>query len=706
MAEKAGKDNRNNPPRGPSASGTPKAGTPNLPNRTELTTQMANAPGPVGNLEEAKNYLVQKRWLLIDEPSDSYKLADILFAASLENKVPDHAAAVMRAVGWLLAEQIDDKLSNRIAEATAELFCKRAEPLFIELENHRDRLSKENDFLKATGTKQSETTNQLIETVTKLDSSTNTFKDIAGNLKDSASKHATAITQSVNAADKVTAAAATIDTMASTLKDTQPHVQSLAESAKQLAEVVSALKATKPTTQYNQPTPSWAAMASGATNPSSSPTPYSTDEPSHITRITQRLLTAAKQIYVEYNADDPKAPTDRSGPAIHELRTKFNAWMKEIDTAKNAVTESSGFAIRAISILEKNAILFEFDSVDSAKRFQEYCEHNFLLARLCDSAKIKPRTYRLIFKFVPCDGSFDPNNNDHIRYIEEDQCLPQGAIVSASWVKRPELRSPNQKTANLKVICSSAEFANHFIKDRVYIANAKVEVKKDIQEPLRCNKCHEYGHIRDRCPNPERCGSCAREHPTVDCPNPTKLHCVSCGVSSKHASNDRTKCQHYNTRCQSLDARIPENGMPYFPILNVPWTWASNPKKPFPAQRQRQPQTTQNQQPAAPPPPPPRTNNQQQNQPARQQPPAQPQPSAPPQAAPQNRVQTTLGTAPTYSQNGAPPQMQWQLVQQQPYSRQLPPHFQPNPAQPPLGGIPTRFYNAGYIGDDHQYWGR
>ena len=196
------------------------------------------------------------------------------------------------------------------------------------------------------------------------------------------------------------------------------------------------------------------------------------------------------------------------GPAAHALCTQFNTWMKELDSAKNALTDLSRYAICAIQFLNREAFL-KFDSVELLTKFQDYCTNNSLLMCLCDSMRIKPRSYKPIFKFVPCMGSFDPTNADHIHIIKGDQCLPPNAITSASWIKKPKFRHPGQTISNLKVICSTTEYANHFIKDRVYIVNLRVEVKKDIQEPLCCNKCHEYGHIRDKCTNTECCSNCA-----------------------------------------------------------------------------------------------------------------------------------------------------------------------------------------------------
>ena len=133
------------------------------------------------------------------------------------------------------------------------------------------------------------------------------------------------------------------------------------------------------------------------------------------------------------------------------------------------------------------------------------------------------------YKFIPCDGTFTPEDKEQLRAIEEEHKLESGSILSASWIKKPKHRSPNQKTANIKVICSSHIMANHLLLERIFIANTWVIVLKDAQEPIRCNKCQKYGHIREGCSNDERCANCANPTPQTPAPNPmnTIVYCAA-----------------------------------------------------------------------------------------------------------------------------------------------------------------------------------
>ncbi|KAF8808116.1 hypothetical protein BYT27DRAFT_7030340, partial [Phlegmacium glaucopus] len=78
-------------------------------------------------------------------------------------------------------------------------------------------------------------------------------------------------------------------------------------------------------------------------------------------------------------------------------------------------------------------------------------------------ATIKAKGYNLIFKFVPCTGNFDPSDANCISDLESSNNLQPGSISSATWLKRLDRRSPSQKVASLKVVCSSPETANHLL---------------------------------------------------------------------------------------------------------------------------------------------------------------------------------------------------------------------------------------------------
>lgn len=94
---------------------------------------------------------------------------------------------------------------------------------------------------------------------------------------------------------------------------------------------------------------------------------------------------------------------------------------------------------------------------------------------------------------------------------------------------------------------------------------------KDTQEPIWCNKCQEYRHIQAFCINEDCSTTCARPHDTSACSHPNDHRCVSYGISSDHSSSDKENCPQFAKHYASLDMWIPENTLPYFPVLGSPW---------------------------------------------------------------------------------------------------------------------------------------
>ena len=180
---------------------------------------------------------------------------------------------------------------------------------------------------------------------------------------------------------------------------------------------------------------------------------------------------------------------------------------------------------------------------------------------------------------MPCSGLFYPSLEAHLQEVEAEKDLPPNSIVSATWCKRPEKRSPNQKTATLKVFCTNPKAANMFITERIHVDNHLVNVHKNIKLPIRCVKCQEYGHTCDSCIGVEKCANCASvSHPTSSYTNEAAPSCVLCGIGLGHTSSS-PKCPVFAKKCAALDDRSPENAMPYFPTNEV-WTWSTAPNNP------------------------------------------------------------------------------------------------------------------------------
>ena len=314
------------------------------------------------------------------------------------------------------------------------------------------------------------------------------------------------------------------------------------------------------------------------------------------------------------------SPKECNRIAAFALQGKINEWIRVLGQEMHQVMSPAGQPIKVLQFTEWGAMLLKFKSKDYADHFNTYCRDNNLLKQICNTVKIQQRTYRVVMKFVPCNGSFSSEDKAQLCTIEAKHKLDKGVIVVTSWIKKPERQSPRQKTANVKVLCATPSVAKRLLMEHVFIANSHVVITKDIQEPIHCNKCQEYGHIHEQCENPEQCSNYARAHPATECNFPKNPHCVSCGTSLMHASSDRGNCLQFSRHMSTIDAHLPENSMPHFPILGQPsmfilvaklihnpttnYTNQPQPKTSIPVIQQQQ----QQHQIQPPPPPPPEAN--------------------------------------------------------------------------------------------------
>ena len=188
--------------------------------------------------------------------------------------------------------------------------------------------------------------------------------------------------------------------------------------------------------------------------------------------MVQRVSLTSKQLLINYGPlEEGEELRPKTIDKQRELRQLFNDWVDA--TAAAEVSEGQpppapSRAIRNISVFDRPSLLLKFDSAESKTLFAEMIDkNNFLLKELSPKARIRPRAYTVIFRFVPCGGSFDPSLEEHLCNIEKENDLQPNSISAASWCKHPEKRSPGQTTATLKVACSNPDVANHLITGRI-----------------------------------------------------------------------------------------------------------------------------------------------------------------------------------------------------------------------------------------------
>ena len=276
----------------------------------------------------------------------------------------------------------------------------------------------------------------------------------------------------------------------------------------------------------------------------------------------------ARQILVDIYDEEGVNTLEKS---LTELISKAN---KVIDSMSDA-DKPEKVKVEAGRKTHKNAILLTLNSKEAALWISEVGNEETFANAFSKGAHIREREYSLIAPRVPL--TFDPENPEHLREIEEANSLPSRVIRRARWIKPATRRRPGQTNAYAILTIASVDIANKVIKDGLGICGSLIRPTKQKREPVQCMKCRRWGHFADKCLGSEdTCGTCGGKHRTNVCSTSGKFHCVSCDVNS-HASWDRS-CPEFIRRCEAMDQKDPVNSMPFFPA-EQDWMLASRPNK-------------------------------------------------------------------------------------------------------------------------------
>jgi len=276
----------------------------------------------------------------------------------------------------------------------------------------------------------------------------------------------------------------------------------------------------------------------------------------------------AKQILVDIYDKEGINTLEKS---LTELITNANeALDKMVEAAKPSLVK-----IETVYKTKKNAILFMLNSKEAANWVREPGNEEMFANAFSKGLHIRDRLYNIVAPRVPL--TFEPENNTHLREIEEANGLTPCAMCKAQWIKPAECRRSGQTHAFAILSFSLANTANKLIWDGIGICGSLIRPMKQKQEPIQCMKCRRWGHFANRClENGDTCSTCGESHRTSICANDSKFYCVSCGDNS-HTSWDRA-CPEFIRRCASLDDRNPVNGMPFYPA-EQDWTLLSRPSR-------------------------------------------------------------------------------------------------------------------------------
>ena len=109
--------------------------------------------------------------------------------------------------------------------------------------------------------------------------------------------------------------------------------------------------------------------------------------------------------------------------------------------------------------------------------------------------------------------AFCTDRKEDLREVEEANSIDTDDIVKARWIKPVARRKPSQTCGHLIVSFRLPQLANDSLAYGLFIGHKKVYAEKCKQEPLRCLKCHGWGHMAANCgASMDVCGTCALQH--------------------------------------------------------------------------------------------------------------------------------------------------------------------------------------------------
>jgi hypothetical protein len=271
-------------------------------------------------------------------------------------------------------------------------------------------------------------------------------------------------------------------------------------------------------------------------------------DPLSYAQITQRHLPATHASTLARSNERQRQILIESAPGMPEGQGLTNLTEVKLvvkaNTAcdlMNVEKERAPAVLRFIGAkkLARGGILFDLNSAEAASWLRRTEVRDAFMEKFSGMSCMRDIECKVLGEFIPI--GFEPDAAGAITRIEEDSGLEVNAISRVTWAKAPARRKPGQMVAHLIIVLNSPENANYAIRNGLYIAGRKANIRMMVREPERCAKCQRYGHGNNKgTPHfakdckwvHDTCGGCGQNHRRDDCTaNLTRdSFCVNCNT--------------------------------------------------------------------------------------------------------------------------------------------------------------------------------
>lgn len=499
-------------------------------------------PGAVTGLESAEKYLTSVLLRQADEPLSPLHLAGVLFQVTqMAKPIPLAVTNAIRAVAFILKQHAASEIAEVVAKIAAEQLADSLSANIV------------NNVIAAIAP-------QVASIHTTAEALKTTF-DHSKQLHDTMEREKEEERNDLKtAAERIEDA---VDTLYESIEDCNNSYKLLTPSLEftqdRLNNLATQLSQPLPTiTQPTAPIPALPTYSSVA----------AANIPPSIDQAVARASIRAKQILLDPTSGHSLFPADTTNAFIAKRLSDILLDIRSEGTPTGTV--------RAVQRLRNGGLIVELDNENLAGWLKGPTGRILLESHLDSTACIRDRTFSIVIQFLLI--TYEIERDDFPRHIEAENHLPPNSIASIRWIKPPQRRTREQRTAFALLQVKDVETANNILKEGICIDAHRYAVNKDHKEPLRCAKCQKFGHMARNCSSPhDICGTCSGRHRTAQCNAFRTECCVSC-KSQSHTSWSR-KCPEFIRRCKTLDEQYPENKLPFFPTSSS-WLPSTTPPRP------------------------------------------------------------------------------------------------------------------------------